>query len=148
MIDVLETQYVPLVRIQAVKERLVPYSSETIYKPELVVKMANKIVGNADKEYVLVVTVDSKCHVNSIEVVAVGGLDFAYIQPREIFKNAINSNAYGIIILHNHPSGDLEVSESDIALTKRMKEAGNILGIPLLDHIIIGDKDDFVSIIE
>lgn len=148
MIEVLETQYIPLVRIQAVKERLVPYSRETIYKPELVVKMANKIIGNADKEYVLVVTVDSKCHVNSIEVVAVGGLDFAYIQPREIFKNAINSNAYGIIILHNHPSGSLEASESDIALTRRMKEVGNILGIRLLDHIVMGDDENFISIME
>ncbi len=72
-------------------------------------------------------------------VISVGGLNYSPIHPREVFKSALKFAAAGIILVHNHPSGDFSPSEQDIKLTKRLKEAGEILGIPLLDHIIIAE---------
>ncbi|KKK59891.1 hypothetical protein LCGC14_3029820, partial [marine sediment metagenome] len=71
--------------------------------------------------------------------VAVGTLNAAIVHPREIFKIAIKANAAGLIVAHNHPSGDTNPSREDIALTRRLAEAGRILGIQFIDHIIIGD---------
>ena len=73
------------------------------------------------------------------ERVAAGGLFSASAHSREIFSSAVRKGAYGVILAHNHPSGDPEPSEEDVAMTKQVEEAGKVLGIRLLDHIIIGD---------
>ena len=70
---------------------------------------------------------------------SVGSLSSAEAHPREVFSNALKRSAAGVILVHNHPSGNPEPSSADIALTKRLSEAGNILGIEVLDHIVIGD---------
>jgi DNA repair protein RadC len=72
-------------------------------------------------------------------LVAIGTLTSALVHPREVFKAAILANAAAIILVHNHPSGDPEPSAEDRALTSRLKEAGEILGIRILDHVVIGD---------
>ena len=75
-----------------------------------------------------------------MEPVSVGSLDTSIVHPREAFKEAISSTAASIIFVHNHPSGDPQPSEDDIKLTKRLVEVGELLGIEVLDHIIVGDK--------
>ena len=72
--------------------------------------------------------------------ISVGSLDSNIVHPREVFREAISASAASVIFVHNHPSGDPEASEDDIKLTKRLAEAGEIMGIDVLDHIIVSDK--------
>jgi DNA repair protein RadC len=73
--------------------------------------------------------------------VSIGSLDCSIVHPREVFKDAISSSAASVIFIHNHPSGDPTPSEDDIKMTKRLIEAGEIIGIEVLDHIIICDRE-------
>ena len=75
---------------------------------------------------------------SSVEVVGIGALNYCITSIREVFKNLILSNAAGFIFFHNHPSGDVSPSEGDMEVTEKLKKAGDLLDIPLLDHIIIG----------
>lgn len=92
------------------------------------------------EEYFVVIYLDTKMTAIGYHIVAKGSLTSAIVHPREVFKGALLANARGIIAAHNHPSGCVEPSDNDINTTKRLQEAGNILGIDLMDHIIIGDK--------
>jgi DNA repair protein RadC len=72
-----------------------------------------------------------------------GTLDSTVVHPREVFKTALLANAAAVIVAHNHPSGDPSPSADDIALTRRLTQAGNIIGIPVLDHLVIGVRSHF-----
>lgn len=148
MRDVLETKYVPLVRLQVVKERFLPYGKEEIAIPERVVKMVRRLLEGADKECLLVIPVDAKSKPLGVEFAAMGALNCAYSFAREIYKNALVSNASGIIIVHNHTSNDVVPSEDDWKFTRRMQEAGDLLGVELLDHIIVGEDEKYFSMHE
>lgn len=100
-----------------------------------------------DREHFKVILLNTKNHVLGIESISVGSLNASLVHPRELFKKAILKSAAGIILVHNHPSGDPQPSEEDKQVTCRMKEAGEIIGIEVLDHIIIGDGR-FVSLRE
>lgn len=132
-------KYVPLVRISMVKEKKVPYTSEVINGSEKAAKLAETILKDADREYLLVISVDSKGRPLAIEIVSIGTVNATLAEPREIFKHAILANAAGIILVHNHPSGDCIPSEEDEEMTRRISESGKLLGIPVRDHVIIGD---------
>lgn len=93
---------------------------------------------NEDREHFIVIGLDSKNKPIYREVVTMGLLNSTMIHPREVFKKAIVMSCNTIIIAHNHPSGDTEPSKEDLETTKELKEAGKILGIKVLDHIIIG----------
>jgi DNA repair protein RadC len=75
-----------------------------------------------------------------VETVAVGGLNSSGVEPREVFKSAVRQSAAAVILVHNHPSGDPTPSREDVALTRRLLQAGELLGIEILDHLIIGDN--------
>ncbi len=93
-----------------------------------------------EKEHCVAVYVDGKdCRITDVRL-SVGSLNCSLLSAREIFKQALQCNAYAVILLHNHPSGDPAPSREDIQLTQRLKEASDIMEIPLLDHIIIGDN--------
>ena len=79
--------------------------------------------------------------------VSIGSLNQAIVHSREVFKTACLSNAAAVLLVHNHPTGDPTPSQEDIAITRRLKESGEILGIKVLDHIIVGD-DEFLSFVE
>lgn len=89
----------------------------------------------------IVCCLNTKNEPTSISTVSVGSLNSSIVHPREVFKTAVMSNAASIIIAHNHPSGDITPSKEDKDITLRLKEAGDIIGIKLLDHIIIGDRN-------
>lgn len=91
------------------------------------------------KEFFYALIFDTKNKLISKEEICIGHLNAALIHPREIFKNAIKKSANSIILIHNHPSGDPSPSKEDILITKRLIKSGEILGINILDHIIIGD---------
>ncbi len=93
-----------------------------------------------DREQFRTVSLNTKNQVIETEVVSVGSLNSSIVHPREVFKNPIRRSANSLILVHNHPSGDPTPSKEDIAVTARILEAGKILGIEILDHIIIGDN--------
>ena len=99
------------------------------------------------KEILKLIMVNTKNVVIAIKTVSIGSLNSSIVHPREIFKEAIRESSASIIICHNHPSGDPSPSNEDINITSRLKECGNILGIELLDHIIIGNRK-YVSLKE
>ena len=92
-----------------------------------------------EKEMFQVVLLNTKNEIIAVENVSVGNLNSTIATPREVFHNAVRRSASAVILAHNHPSGNPEPSDADILLTDRMIEAGNILGIKVLDHIVIGD---------
>jgi len=100
-----------------------------------------------DREHFKAVLLNSKNHVLAVDLVSIGSLNASLVHPRELFKRAIVKSAAGIILVHNHPSGDPQPSEEDKLVTHRIVEAGEIIGIDVLDHIIIGDGK-FVSLRE
>lgn len=99
------------------------------------------------KEHFLSLHLDGKNRIIAVDRVSVGSLNQSIVHPREVFKTAMLSSAAAIILVHNHPSGDVTPSNEDLVITRRLKEAGDILGINVLDHIIIG-KDDYLSFVK
>lgn len=91
------------------------------------------------EECFVVTFLDAKCRITGYEIVSKGSLTASIVHPREVFKVAIQHAAHSIVVLHNHPSGDPSPSTEDLQITKRLKHGGELIGIPLLDHIIIGD---------
>lgn len=96
-----------------------------------------------DREQLRVYFLDCRHGLIGWEVVSQGTINASLAHPREVFKGAILSNAAAIIIAHNHPSGDPSPSDEDVRLTKRIKEAGHIMGIELLDHVIVGEQGSY-----
>jgi len=90
-----------------------------------------------EKEFFLLITLDGSSHVIEQRVIHVGTLNQSLVHPREIFRPAIQDNAAGIIIAHNHPSKTLEASRADIQITQRLKEVAKLVGIEMLDHVIL-----------
>jgi DNA repair protein RadC len=99
------------------------------------------------KEYFYALCLDTKHRIIHEELVSVGILDASLIHPREVFNPAIKVSSHAVILVHNHPSGEAEPSENDKEVTKLLMDAGRLLGIEVLDHIIIG-KDGYVSLKE
>jgi len=93
-----------------------------------------------EKEHFKTILLNTKNHVISIEDISVGSLNSSIVHPREVFKPAIRRSSASVILVHNHPSGDPTPSKEDIEVTSRLVNAGNILGISVLDHIIIGNN--------
>jgi DNA repair protein RadC len=126
-------------------KRLENFSGETVKitvkSPEDVVKAARAILKGKKKEHFLVICLDTRNHVINTATVSIGSLDCSIVHPREVFKDAISSSAASVIFIHNHPSGDPTPSEDDIKMTKRLIEAGEIIGIEVLDHIILCDSE-------
>lgn len=102
--------------------------------------MAMEEMRNFDREHFRVIYLDRKGGLLSMEDVSVGGLHSSIVHPREVFKTAIKKSAASIILVHNHPSGDPAPSSEDIEVTRRLIEAGKIMGIEILDHVIIGEN--------
>ena len=121
---------------QVVSERAVEYSSQ-ITSSEIATELAQTMIGDSAVENVLVVVLDIKHKINAIHKVSTGTLGFSVLGIREIFRTAFLNNGAAIMLLHNHPSGDVTPSPTDIKATEKINEAGELLGVPLLDHIIV-----------
>ena len=112
-------------------------ASKTVYR-EL------RDIKNWEKEVFVAFYLDTRNKIISREIVSIGILNASIIHPREVFRTAIIRNANSVIIAHNHPSGSLEPSDEDVEITQQLKEAGKIIGIKLLDHLIV-TKDGYYS---
>lgn len=128
-----------VVSIKMVRESSVLYNIRRISEPKDIVDLGKKFLDELDREELIVACLNAKNEVNSVNVVSIGSLNNSIVHPREVFKTAILSNAASIVMIHNHPSGDVTPSKEDKEITLRIKESGIILGIKLLDHIIIGN---------
>lgn len=93
-----------------------------------------------DREHFKVINLNTKKQVMTIDTVSIGSLNSSIVHPREVFKLPIKRSAASLILLHNHPSGDIMPSQEDVEVTKRLVEAGRILGLEILDHLIIGQN--------
>ena len=111
-----------------------------VKSPEEVVSLVGGRLRGKKKEHFLALLLDTRSQLIKLAEISVGSLDTSIVHPREVFKEAISASAASVIFAHNHPSGDPEASEDDIKLTKRLVEAGEIMGIDVLDHIIVCDK--------
>ena len=111
-----------------------------IKTPEDAVNLVQSRLKDKQKEYFLALLLNTRNQLIKVAEISIGSLDSSIVHPREVFKEAISASAASIIFAHNHPSGDPTASEDDITLTKRLAEVGELMGIDILDHIIIGDK--------
>lgn len=121
--------------------------SKIISQPKDTVRIFNEVLelDTRTEEVFAIMTLDTKNKVTGIFTVSIGAINSAVVHPREVYKRALLQNAAVIIACHNHPSGDPSPSKEDINITLRLKEVGKIIGIELLDHIIIGSNDDYIS---
>ena len=133
------TKRINIVSIKMVKESSFLYQTRTISSPKDAYEMIKEQLEGLDREQFIIACLNTKNEPTNISVVSVGTLNKAIVHPREVFKTAILSNAAGIMAFHNHPSGETTPSQQDIQLTHRLVEEGELLGIKLLDHLIIGD---------
>lgn len=93
-----------------------------------------------DRECCLMATLDSRHRLLSVEVVSIGSVDHTFMSPREVYRLALLRNAVAIVLAHNHPSGDPTPSRDDKRVTRRLSEVGELVGVTLLDHLVVGDE--------
>lgn len=138
-----------ILNLKVVKEKEVNYdwANKSINSPEKVADVAINVLELHERaeESFYIFTLDIKNQINGIFEVSRGSLNASIVHPREVFKRALLQNANSIILLHNHPSGDPKPSKEDVDITNRLIESGDLLGIRVLDHIIIGDENNYIS---
>lgn len=134
---------IDLLKIVQVKETSVKYAAlqSQIRMPKNIYDMIESVLelSSESVEHFGIINLNTKNKVNGIHVLSKGTLSKTLVHPREVFKAAMLNNASSIILFHNHPSGDPSPSKEDHEMTKRIAEAGEIIGINVIDHIIIGD---------
>lgn len=136
-----------IVQVKLVREKSLLYKERKIRSPHDAYEIMKEFIGDADREHFVVLCLDTKNQPTCIQIVHIGSLNASIVHPREVLKSALLSNSASIIVGHNHPSDVCDPSAEDIQVTERLKEACNILGIDLLDHLIIC-TDTFKSLKE
>lgn len=122
------------------------FSDEKITTPQAAVSLVGELLCEMDREVICVINLKSDGTPINCNFASIGAINHAVAEPRELFKSAILSNAAEMLLLHNHPSGTLQPSAEDVRMTDRMIKLSGLLGIPLLDHIIVGgDKGEYFS---
>lgn len=118
--------------------------------PKDIIDFATKVIRMYEypEEHFVAISTNNNLDIIGYTDVSIGTIDQTLANPREVFRTAIVQNATGIILAHNHPSGRCDPSPEDLATTKRMVKAGEVLGIPVLDHIIVGERDNACSLRE
>ena len=133
---------VPSLRCMVVREGPAPPKDARIVEPAMACPTFRAFFKGADREMFVVMLLSVKQDVLGINIVSIGSLNSSVLHPREVFRPALIAPCASIILGHNHPSGDPTPSREDIEVTRRLCEAGRVLGVRMLDHIIIGDVDD------
>lgn len=117
------------------------YDKIRVTSPDVIADIVMEDMRFLQKEHFNIVVLDTKNQIISIDNISIGTLNASIVHPRDVFKAAIKNNGNSVILVHNHPSGDTTPSHEDINITKRLVEGGNIIGIKVLDHLIIGNGD-------
>ena len=139
----------PMWRIQLIREGGASARAKRpqIHSPADVAALLLDYLSLLDREHLVVAMLDTKNRVIGFNTVTIGNINSAIVSARETFKPALLANATSIILAHNHPSGDPSPSPEDVRVTRELAEAGRLLGIELLDHLVIGDSG-YVSLKE
>ena len=114
----------------------------TVTGPDHILTLVGQKLRKEKRELFIVVLLNARHEVLATETVSVGSLNASIVHPREVFLPAILRSAASVVLVHNHPSGDPEPSEEDLTITKRLVEVGDLLGIGVLDHLIIGSRGE------
>lgn len=138
---------VNIVSLKLVKENSFLYPERNVRSPEDAYKLLKHFLVEVDREHFIVVCLDTKNQPTAINICHIGSLNASIVHPREVLKPAILSNSASIIVAHNHPSNDPTPSREDIEVTKRLVEAGKIVGIEVIDHLVVC-TDKFISLKE
>ncbi len=136
---------IDIVSVKLIKEKSISYLPRVISKPHQIAKLFSDFIKDSDKEQFVICCLNTKNQPTNISTISIGCLDSTLVHPREVFKVAILSNASSIILAHNHPSGNIEPSINDKEMTKRIYDVGKLHGIKVLDHIIIGEENNYFS---
>lgn len=135
------------VGIRMVRERTL-YSDMPISSPDAAIRVVADALLDYDREVFAIVNLQTDLRPINMNIISMGCLDGTLVHPREAVKSAVLSNAASVMIFHNHPSGRLQPSREDVATTDRMVQAFNLMGIPVLDHIIVGNDKSYYSFSE
>lgn len=138
--------YVPLVK--CVREGRLPVQDRMLTSPDAAAAVALSHLAPYDQEHFAVLLLNAKNRLVAVNTVSIGTLDECITVPRDVFKAAILLGAASLILAHNHPSGDPTPSSADLAVTDRLCDAGRLLGIPVLDHLIVAGTGRWVSLRE
>lgn len=114
------------------------YSKEPLDNPDKIARFMSEELRSFDREVFCILNLTTDAKVINMNIVSMGTLNASLVSAREVFKSSILSNAASIIAVHNHPSGNLYPSQNDMLITNKLMQAGELLGIELLDHIIVG----------
>jgi DNA repair protein RadC len=136
---------VKLVRVGSVAVRETPDAVESVRGPAQIARIVSAFIGQETQEVFVAVLLDGRNQPISVTEISRGTVSASLVHPRETFRAAIAAGASAIVIAHNHPSGNLNASAEDLVLTERLVEAGKLLGIPIVDHVIVGDNGLFNS---
>ncbi len=138
--DVTNPLFIPRYTLQLVPGNACPDPPVLIRDSARAATILRPLFQGLDREQFLVACLDAKHAIIGVNIVSVGSLTLSIVHPREVFKPAILLNSAAIICAHNHPSGDPAPSSEDRVLTARLRQAGDLIGITILDHIILGDE--------
>lgn len=127
---------------------LAPEERAMVNCPEDVVNLLSAEMSSLDQEHLRVLLLNTRNEVTGIEEIYVGNVNSSVVRPAEVFRPGIRANATSILVVHNHPSGDPTPSGADVSITRELVEAGKLLGMELLDHIVIGSGQRYVSMKE
>lgn len=111
--------------------------------PKDAVAVLHEMLGEEKREFFVAILLNTRHHVKHIQIVSIGSLATSIVHPREVFRYAIERSAAAIVLCHNHPSGETSPSEDDMDITQRLSKCGDLLGIEVLDHIILGTGEPF-----
>ena len=137
--DVTNPLFIPRYTLQLVPGNARPDPPVVIRDSARAASILRPLFHGLDREQFLVACLDAKHAIIGVNVVSIGSLTLSIVHPREVFKPAILLNSAAIICAHNHPSGHPEPSAEDCVLTSRLRQAGDLIGITILDHLILGD---------
>lgn len=116
-----------------------PLDRPEITSPEAAAEVLLPALGGADRERCVAALLDTKHRLVEVVTVSIGSIDHTFMAPREVFRDALLANAAALVVAHNHPSGDPAPSQDDERITRRLVRAGELVGVELLDHIVVGD---------
>lgn len=133
--------------VRVVREPQIPFPKPEIKNPRDAIAIVKRGLAWEDRELFVTIILNARNQLLGINTVSVGSLNASLVHPRECFRPAILMGAASLILAHNHPSADPTPSREDIDLTKRLAQAGEIIGIEVLDHVIVAD-DKFLSLKE
>ena len=140
--------FVDRITIRVVREGRQEVRERGIHTPATAAFIVSDLLEGSDREHVIALILNTKNRIIGVNVVSIGSVNECIVSPREVFKPALILGATAVLLVHNHPSGDATPSPEDYAVTERLKNAGTILGIELIDHVVIGRPGEYTSIRE